>query len=270
VIITLRPGAAEKGRTYAAVLAEARERIDLGALGLGPMRMRLAATGARVLEVPGADRAAKADSLAARLREVFEGDDDIRVSRPIITADLMITGMDDSVTAREVVGALAKVGGCPAESISAGQMKVGRYGMGTVYLRCPVEAARKVASEGRLLVGWSAARVTVLETRPPRCHRCLALGHVRAQCSSEVDRSDECYRCGQKGHVARGCAAPPHCTRCAAAGKKADHLAGSKACAKLPAKPKGGNRRAPATVEATARPPPAQPQSAEGVGMEVN
>ncbi|KAL4702169.1 hypothetical protein ACJJTC_011509 [Scirpophaga incertulas] len=44
--------------------------------------------------------------------------------------------------------------------------------MGSVWARCPVAAA-KTLSEGRLLIGWSSTRVTLLEPRPLRCFSSL-------------------------------------------------------------------------------------------------
>ncbi|XP_052750766.1 uncharacterized protein LOC128200669 [Galleria mellonella] len=57
VIITLDPEAEREGVAYANVLAEAKRRIDLRALGIEDMRFRTAITGGKVLEVPGADGA---------------------------------------------------------------------------------------------------------------------------------------------------------------------------------------------------------------------
>ncbi|XP_063371733.1 uncharacterized protein LOC134659966 [Cydia amplana] len=115
-------------------------------------------------------------------------------------------------------------------------------GLGTAWARCPVAAAKKVA-EGRLLVGWASANVKLLESRPLRCFRCLVPGHVRKGCTSEIDRSDQCYRCGQSGHRARDCTAAPHCTLCTAAGKSADHSAGSSTCAMGAKAPKRMSRK---------------------------
>lgn len=115
-------------------------------------------------------------------------------------------------------------------------MAYGRSGLGTVWLRCPVLAAKKVVEAGRLLVGWVSAQVKLLDARPLRCFRCLEVGHVKARCKATVDRSLLCYRCGGADHVARACTAPPHCVLCAEAGIPANHRMGSKPC--NPPKPK--------------------------------
>ncbi|KAF9791461.1 hypothetical protein SFRURICE_007478, partial [Spodoptera frugiperda] len=76
--------------------------------------MKVTATGARLLEVPGATSGPTADALADRIRACF-GADEARVSRPTKCLDLRILGLDDSVTEHEVVAAVARTGGCPVD-----------------------------------------------------------------------------------------------------------------------------------------------------------
>ncbi|KAF9806058.1 hypothetical protein SFRURICE_008186 [Spodoptera frugiperda] len=94
VVITLQPDAVKRGVTYGDVLA------------------KVTATGARLLEVPGAASGSSADALTERLRTCL-GADEARVSRPIKCLDLRILGLDDSATEYEVVAAVARTGGCP-------------------------------------------------------------------------------------------------------------------------------------------------------------
>ncbi|XP_013165260.1 PREDICTED: uncharacterized protein LOC106116068, partial [Papilio xuthus] len=197
------------------------------------VRLRKAANGGRVFEFPGASSGEKADSLAQRLREVLDGGV-VRVARPVKTVALRVAGLDDATTAAEVVTAVAAAGGCPADQLRAGAMSTGRDGLGSVVVQCPVAAAKKVATDGRLLVGWVSAQARLMDPRPSVCYRCLAPGHVSSQCQAGVDRSGVCFRCGQPGHKARGCTAVPHCIVCAAAGAPAEHRAGSKACVPPP------------------------------------
>ncbi|XP_049886839.1 uncharacterized protein LOC126381400 [Pectinophora gossypiella] len=229
VVMQLQPAAAESGASYADILREAKSKVDLQSLGISGLRIRKAATGARVLEVAGASSAEKADSLAAKLREAMSGDV-VKVSRPTICAEMRVVGLDDSVSAQEVVEAVAKAGGCAADAIKAGDIREGAGGMGSLLLSCPIAAVKKVAAVGRLLVGWTSARIKVLEPRPLRCFRCLEVGHTHALCKSEVDRSTQCFRCGQTGHKSSTCSATPHCTVCEAARRPAEHRLGSSQC----------------------------------------
>ncbi|XP_063367024.1 uncharacterized protein LOC134655491 [Cydia amplana] len=228
VVLTLIPQA-DSSTSYAAVLNEAKSKVDIDSMGIAGVRIRRTATDARAFEIPGAASGQKADDLAAKLREVLDPAL-VRISRPTKCAEMRISGLDDSVLSSEVVAAVAKEGGCAEEDIKSGEVTLGPSGLGTVWLRCPIAAAKKVAQGGRVRVGWVSAQVRLLDSRPTRCFRCLEVGHVRAKCKSEVDRSLICYRCSGTGHIARDCNATAHCSLCAAAGIRADHRVGSKTC----------------------------------------
>ncbi|XP_045540354.1 axoneme-associated protein mst101(2)-like [Papilio machaon] len=264
VVVTLHPTAVEKGVTYAKALAEAKQKVNLKDLDIESVRFKRAATGASIIEIPGATSAPKADLLAEKLREVFGNGGDITVSRPTKMSELIVAGLDDSVTKEEVVAAVAAKGGCAANCVKVGTLRQERSGLFAVWVSCPVEAAKRVV-EGKLLVGWVSARVKLLERRELRCFRCLHSGHVKARCTAEVDRGLQCYRCGQLGHRAAECNAAPHCTLCAEAGKAANHLLGSKICS---APKKRMLRRV--FVASRASPQQAQsPPSGEEVEMET-
>ncbi|KAA5784951.1 hypothetical protein F3H09_31185, partial [Pseudomonas aeruginosa] len=156
------------------------------------------------------------------------------MTRPVTTAAIRISGLDDSLTPEEVAGELARIGECTLEAVKIGEIKSGPSGMGQVLVRLPVAAATKVLAVPKLRVGWSVLRAHLLDAKKLQCFRCHELGHVSARCPSSVDRSRDCYRCGQTGHVASGCSLAPHCAVCASAGRPADHVSGSKACAKSP------------------------------------
>lgn len=231
----LEPQAHERGANFGSVLTDAKSKMCLEDLGISGLRLRKAQTGAYILEIPGTSSGEKADALARKLAEVTDPAI-VRVTRPTKCAELRISGLDESIRPSEVVAAVARVGGCPEANVRPGEMAYGRSGLGTVWLRCPVLAAKKVVEAGRLLVGWVSAQVTLLEARPLRCFRCLEVGHVKARCKAAVDRGSLCYRCGGADHVAKACTAAPHCVLCAEAGIPANHRMGSKAC--NPSKPK--------------------------------
>ncbi|XP_048487875.1 uncharacterized protein LOC125491046 [Plutella xylostella] len=229
VVITLQPEAAGRGMTYAKVLTEAKSKIDLSSLGVSGMRIRNAATGARILEIPGIASKPAADALAAEIEKVI-GSETVKVSRPTKCASLRIYGLDDSSTSEEVVEAIALVGGCPREQIKVGELRMGPSTTGSVLASCPVAAAQKINKAKHLRIGWTSASVKLQPPKTMRCYRCLEAGHVGVCCKSEVDRSNTCYRCGQPGHKASTCLADPHCSICSAAGKPANHRVGGKAC----------------------------------------
>ncbi|XP_053990034.1 protein lin-28 homolog B-like [Hylaeus volcanicus] len=96
------------------------------------------------------------------------------------------------------------------------------------------------AHPGRLVVGWTSARVEALAARALRCYKCLELGYVRQKCPCEADRSAGCYLCGGTDHRARDCAASPSCPVCTDIGRPANHRLGAKG--RAPPPPKQGRR----------------------------
>ncbi|XP_049885128.1 uncharacterized protein LOC126380050 [Pectinophora gossypiella] len=252
VTLTLRPEASEEGMTYAKVLTKARLEVDLKQLGIEGLHFRKAATGARVLEIPGKESGDKAELLAAKLREVLP--ETVRVARPMRCADVLISGLDDSASAESITAAVVEAGKCSAEHVRVGPIRVGVFGVGSALVECPVEAAKMLVDSGRLLVGWSAARVRALGPRPMKCYRCFEIGHTGLQCQSPVDRSRNCFRCGQEGHMSSTCTGDLHCPICRAAGKPANHATGGRKCAR-PKRGKKGTARTPAPSQISREPP---------------
>ncbi|XP_063382995.1 uncharacterized protein LOC134669401 [Cydia fagiglandana] len=230
VVLTLLPEAVERGVTYANVLTEAKSRVDLAGLGISALRIKRAITGGTVLEVPGTTSGDKADQLARALAEKL-GPEAVRVSRPVKCAELRLTELDDSITPEVVVAAIASAGECSTDLVKTGEVRRGIRRLGTLWVRCPVTAAKKVTQAGRLELGWGlSAKVSLLEERPMRCFRCLQMGHAGVQCTATEDYSNRCYNCGQPGHKRSACSGSTQCILCHAAGKPADHKIGSKAC----------------------------------------
>lgn len=65
----LQPGAEEKGASYAGVLTRAKERIIISELRIPALKVRKAATGARILKIASRE---KVDLLAAKLKKLFQ------------------------------------------------------------------------------------------------------------------------------------------------------------------------------------------------------
>lgn len=246
---------------YNEIMQMARARVDIGALNIDGLKLKRAQTGAFILEVPGQDGAGKADALAEKLQEALIREEGVKVTRPVKTSELRIRDIDDSVTRDEVVMAIAETGGCDILDIKVGEPQMSPNGLKSVWVRCPIPAANKLATAGKIKLGWVFARVDLLDARPLQCYKCLQPGHVRQKCPNDWDNSDRCYRCGGPGHRAQGCVAPPHCLVCEEAGKPAGHRMGGSACPlpKRGRKKEGdrGNRapRAPSTAAAASTVP---------------
>ncbi|XP_011858112.1 PREDICTED: eukaryotic translation initiation factor 3 subunit A-like [Vollenhovia emeryi] len=224
VAITFPEGQAGEGMRYL------RSKINLEDLGIENIKHRRALNGATLLEIPGGEEAkAKADTLASHIKRVAE-EKGVRVTRPTKRAEIRLKDLDESVTDEEIRNAVAKAGEGLPDEIKVGPIRQTPSGLGTCWVQCRVEVAKKAAAARRIKVGWVAVRVEMLDPRPLVCYRCLERGHVRAQCKSAIDRSTLCYRCGKEGHKAQGCSEIPNCAVCSGRGMPSNHKAGGAAC----------------------------------------
>ncbi|KOC60077.1 hypothetical protein WH47_09448 [Habropoda laboriosa] len=173
---------------------------------------------------------AKAEALANRLQQVLEGR--AEVAHPTKHGELRVSGLDDSVRPEEVAAAITTIGGCSVEGVTTGSIRSSPNGLGTLWVRCPLAVARKLATAGRIKVGWISARVEALRARPLQCYRCLEMGHTQQRCTAGVDRSHRCYCCGDSNHRAGQCpAANLKCPLCTDLGRPTGHRLGARACA---------------------------------------
>jgi hypothetical protein len=242
VVVSLNPEAEQQGLTFKEVFLKARSVLgELEEMQIPSLRFRESATGARLMEVSGPDSSEKADILAAKLRNTLgEG---VRIARPVKTVDLRLSGLDDSIVKGDISTAISKKGGCTAEHVRVGEIRRGPGGMGTVWVQCPVTAAKSLSEAGSVLIGWSSVQVRMLEQRPMRCFRCFTAGHTSQRCNASTDRSSLCFRCGTPGHKSFECSANPHCPICAELKRPAAHIAGGKACLPPPK-----NKKAPVNI----------------------
>ncbi|CAH2098003.1 unnamed protein product [Euphydryas editha] len=246
VLVTLQPEAEGKGVTYCQVLQRAAEKVNLTEMGIkGGLTVRRAATGARLLQLPKGQTPEVAERLAQEMRTALDGV--ANVVQPTKLVSIRLSGLDDSVTKEMVAAAVARTGRCDVDAVKTGEVRVGPGGMGMVVVRCPIAAAKALSEAGRLLVGWSSARVQVMEQRPLRCYKCMGIGHTRSTCPNAAERDRQCFRCGLEGHLASTCTGALRCAVCADAGRPASHQMGGRDC--RPPKTKGrvadGTRTAP-------------------------
>lgn len=255
VIITLQPGAVEKGEDYRSVLAKVQDKISLTDCGITELSLRSTVTGSKIIEIPGPQGAERADSLASKMQEAVG--DLAFVARPIKRADIRIVDIDDTVSKDDVVKAAAVGGGCEAAQIRAGEIRAYGRGLGVLHMSLPAAAAKTLVEGERLKVGWSVTRVHALEAKPLRCFRCMEVGHTQPLCPSTKDRRSTCFRCGEIGHKAAVCVVEkPRCAICTEAGKPADHVMGSVTCkpptVKARSAPTSGARRESHSIVARA------------------
>ncbi|EFN77579.1 hypothetical protein EAI_04932, partial [Harpegnathos saltator] len=189
---------------YAEALKDARTKINLKDIGIEISKVRRALNGGFLIEVPGGEEAtSKANQLAMKLREVLK--ETARVACPTKKGEIRISGLDDSISKDEVACALADIGGCLPTEIRIGNIRCAASGLGTAWTQLPLAAALKASEAVRMKVGWTVARLELLENRPLQCYRCWEFGHIGNTCKSETSRAGSCYNCGKPDHLARDC-----------------------------------------------------------------
>ncbi|XP_018300688.1 uncharacterized protein [Mycetomoellerius zeteki] len=154
------------------MVTKARSSISLKDLGIEDLKPRRAVTGALIWEIGGPEKNAKADLLAEKLSAVLADRDDVKVSRPAKSAEIRVTGLDDSATSTEVAEELAKLGECPPQEIKVRDIRRAPNGLFTAWVRCPVVAAKRLVATPRVRVGWSTC-LALLPARGLQCYRCL-------------------------------------------------------------------------------------------------
>lgn len=225
--ITIR--GVNEGFSYADTLRKAREGINLETLGIEKTIIRRGISGGIVIRIPGAEHHKKADELAGRLRGVLG--DGVNIGRPVRKGEIMITGLDDSVSSDEIVKRLSETGDCLIENIKIGQIRITRNRQGSVWAQLPLAAAIKIVKCEKISVGWSYARVRMLDARPSQCFKCWEYGHTRNMCRNSEDMTGTCFRCGERGHHIQACMNDFSCYPCKRKGTSHEHKMGSFLCA---------------------------------------
>lgn len=238
----------EAGLSYAEILRKARENVNLDEIGINNTRIRWAANGNILIEISGTEMNSKADLLADRLKPILG--DDATISRPVAKGELRIWGFDDSVCSGEVACVVSDLGGCLPSEVSVGKFIRMINGLGSVWVKCPLASAIKIAATDRIRIGWTFARIELQENKPMQCFKCWRFGHMRNTCKSDIDRSSSCFRCGKSGHSVRQCSVKPNCVICEQDGRAANHRIGSANCGALDE----GRRRKPSQILQDRRP----------------
>jgi len=213
------------GPSYAEVIRQAREGVNLKELGITNPRMRRAANGGILIEIPDSEGTMKTDALASRLCEVI-GQNAV-VARPGVMADVRVSGFDESVTKDELIAVLTEIGG--SSDIRVSPFRPIRNGL--TWIRCPLVSAIKLVRKSKLNIGWFVACVEMMRSRPVQCYKCWNFGHVHNQCSSDIDRTNHCFKCGNPNHTSYSCLSDAYCVICADLGHDTTHRIGSTACA---------------------------------------
>jgi len=118
VVLTCEGGSA----SYAEALRKARERITLADLNIAETKIRRAATGAVIIQIPGENMKEKADLLANKMKEELS-ELGVRISGPTRTAEIRIYNLDDSVMEQDILEILTQRKDFPQADIKLGQKR---------------------------------------------------------------------------------------------------------------------------------------------------
>lgn len=135
----------ESAQSYAKVLAAARDSIPLAEVGVKALKMRKAMIGGVVLELSEDQKGEKGAALAAQLTLILDPSK-VRVAAPFRAAEATVVGTDISATKEEIrrrrVAARWRT--------SKGEVRSARNGLGSVWMRGPAGAVRKLAQAGKV------------------------------------------------------------------------------------------------------------------------
>ncbi|XP_033318622.1 uncharacterized protein LOC117216181 [Bombus bifarius] len=135
------------GFTYRDAMSVMKREVKVSELDIMELKPRRAITGALLFEISGQDAGTKASRLAERMAATLK-DLPAKVTVPRRTAELRVIGLEDSVTPEEVATAVPEAGGCHVDEINVGVIRSASRGLGLVWLRCPLTAARKISRGG--------------------------------------------------------------------------------------------------------------------------
>ncbi|KAL4713969.1 hypothetical protein ACJJTC_005600 [Scirpophaga incertulas] len=153
-MISIRPDEAEKP-SFAEVLGKVKSQCNLGDLGIeSGVKFRTTMSGGRLLQLPNSVGEEKVEQLAQKLLP-----EEMKVTRPVITADFLVRGLDESDSKKEVRVAIATKSGCHPDNIKVGEIRTG----------C-------------LEQGHTRAFCTASTDRSALCYRCGQPGHVASAC----------------------------------------------------------------------------------------
>lgn len=145
--------------------------------------MRRSITGCLIREILGESNAEASKNLVTRLREVFQEDENLKISCPCKKTEIRI-----SERQVEIAASVSAAGDCNPVEVRQDEIRSWSP-TNSIWVQCLMTAARRITLTGKLKVGCVSEKVEFFLPRPLQRYRCLEPSHVREQCSSSVDRS---------------------------------------------------------------------------------
>lgn len=175
---------------YEATMRKTREKTTLALLGIDPgdLQIKRAIIGALTYEVRGEEHEAKADALASELRNTLADRPEVLNSKPHKTAEIRLWAIDVAAEPDEVRRAMAADGGCKVSQIMLRDLRKIQGGLGA-WARCPLTAAHKIVAAGGPKIGWTKAKVQVLQNRPCSVTGVITWGMWQETAGGRIGRS---------------------------------------------------------------------------------
>ncbi|XP_018373708.1 PREDICTED: uncharacterized protein LOC108768013 [Trachymyrmex cornetzi] len=129
VALTIKEGSKS---SYADVMKKARDKIPLEELEINHLKIKRAVTGGFLLKIPGENATIKTKKLANRLKDTFK-ENEMVISRPTCNAELILSGLDDSISPSEIAAAISAEGRYKVNEIKVGKIRYGRNGIGFMW-----------------------------------------------------------------------------------------------------------------------------------------
>lgn len=145
-------------KEFAERVSGAMAAIDVADLGIAAMRPRRVITGGLVLEIRGAQGAARAAALKARLVQQLGGPG-IKVHCPQKMAKFRVCGLTELASKEVVRGAVAARGGCVVEDVVVCERRRDTIGLFSLWARRPVAAAARLVKTAAITVDSLVAPV---------------------------------------------------------------------------------------------------------------
>nr|XP_041632372.1 uncharacterized protein LOC121502730 [Drosophila kikkawai] len=198
------------GKSYSEILALVTRREDrqLTDLGGAVTKVRRTARGNLLLEVARGSTES-AESMRDSISRVLGDTAEVRaLTEESKVCVFEIRNLDAITTEKEIRTALAEQYQLSDGAVRIRSLRPGYGDFKTAVFSLPCSMAKEVRRRGKVRIGWTICRVREREG-PPRCFRCLELGHIAIRCKSLVDKSGCCIKCGEAGYKAVACKKEP-------------------------------------------------------------
>lgn len=208
-----------ENKSYSDILQMVRSSIDPEALGVEVKTVGKTRKGDLLVTVTNGEN--KTHELKNEIQKVIP---DVQVSVMTNKKILHLKGMEEAVTAKEILETIAKETQADSNLIEVRAIRPAFGGRTNATVILPSDEANKLIQRGKLKIGWTFCRI-LERKKDPRCLKCWEYGHQRDQCPGP-DRDNLCRKCTKEGHKAASCKGKPFCIFCMTEG----HLSNTRLC----------------------------------------